>query len=415
MPAGGRGIIWGDEPMKRIVICCDGTWRRLGDARPTNVAHVACAVLPVAPNGRRSVEQFVAHFDGVGAGAGQSRIGRAFDRYLGGAFGIGLDRSIAEAYRLLVFNYKPGDEIYLFGYSRGAFTARSLAGLVRQCGILERPHAGQIGEAMRLYRDRDRKLGPREPKSRDFRARYSRHLYLDDEEIAWRRENHPGRDWSGVHRLGIRYIGVWDTVGALGVPGLFGDKPLWNHKYQFHDAELSSHVESARHAVAVDERRRSYRPTLWTNLHRLKGGDDGRDAPYQQRWFAGVHGAVGGGGEDAGLSSLALAWVLEGAEALGLRIDPEAGDRIAQAGNPLGPLVPGPPGNALVKLIGDQLARDREGPAEGQIDALSIPVGIRWRADPSYRPPTLKRVRGILDAPPEDDEEPDAAAAATGT
>ncbi len=381
--------------MKRIVICCDGTWRRLGEERPTNVAHVACMVAPQG-DGARPAEQIVAHFDGVGTGGGDTWAGRALDRYGGAAFGLGLERSIAAAYRLLVFTYQPGDEIYLFGYSRGAFTARSLAGLIRQSGVLARRHAGRIGEALRLYRRRDPALGPAEPASLEFRARYAPGVALDAAEIDWRTKAYPDRDWSGTALLSIRFIGVWDTVGALGVPGLFRDKPLLHHSHQFHDQALSSHVEAARHAVAVDEKRRTFTPTLWSNLDQLNGPAGGADAPYQQRWFPGVHAAIGGGGLNEGLSSLALLWVLEGAQAQGLVLDPEMLAGFARLGDPCAPLSPSPAPDTPLSVLRPVFERDRTGPPSGRADALSDAAVQRWHRDPGYRPPTLARVRDIL-------------------
>jgi uncharacterized protein (DUF2235 family) len=111
--------------IKRIVIACDGTWSRLDAACPTNVAKLAQAVLPHGPDG---VPQIVCHLDGVGSGRGTGQIARISDRLLGGLLGEGLMATIEEAYRFLVFAYAPGDEVQLFGFSRGAFTARSLAG-----------------------------------------------------------------------------------------------------------------------------------------------------------------------------------------------------------------------------------------------------------------------------------------------
>ena len=143
--------------MKRIVIACDGTWNRLDAERQTNVAKLAEAVLPAGPDG---VAQVVCHLDGVGSGRGTGRLARALDRALGGTMGFGLEATLAEAYRFLVFAYAPGDEIHLFGFSRGAYTARSLAGLIRNCGILERRHAEAIPLALALYRARTPEAGP---------------------------------------------------------------------------------------------------------------------------------------------------------------------------------------------------------------------------------------------------------------
>ena len=137
--------------MKRIVIACDGTWNRLDAARQTNVAKLVEAVLPAAEDG---VPQVVCHLDGVGSGRGTGRVARALDRALGGTLGLGLEATLAEAYRFLVLTYAPGDDIHLLGFSRGAYTARSLAGLIRCCGILERAHADAVPAALARYQAR---------------------------------------------------------------------------------------------------------------------------------------------------------------------------------------------------------------------------------------------------------------------
>ena len=377
---------------KRLVVCCDGTWRRLDEAEQTNVGLIAASVAPRAPDGTR---QLVAHLDGVGSGRGGGRLAKTLDRFIGGAFGAGLDDTLEEAYRFLVFNYEPGDDILIFGYSRGAFTARSLAGLVRKCGVLERRHAGAIGRALDLYRDRDPARHPNSDAARRFRAEHAGHVAIGQEDIAWR-ETQLGGDRSGTPILRIAYLGVFDTVGALGVPSLFGEKPLFNRRHHFHDTELSSHVAAARHAVAIDERRPAFTPTLWTNLASLNDGRTGTDAPYQQRWFPGVHGAVGGGGSDRRLSGCALAWVLAGAR---LHLRDGALAEFEAVCDPLGPLAPGPRGDPLFDWVQARLARDRDGPAKGDADAISEPARRRWRdATPPYRPPPLRQVAALLDA-----------------
>jgi uncharacterized protein (DUF2235 family) len=379
------------EDFKRLVVCCDGTWRRLDEARQTNVGLIACAVAPRDTVGRR---QIVAHLDGVGSGRGGGRLAKALDRFIGGAFGAGLDDTLEEAYRFLVFNYEPGDEILIFGYSRGAFTARSLAGLVRKCGVIERRHAAQIGAALELYRDRDPAKGPDKAPSRQFRADYAAHVAIGESDIAWRTET-LGGDWSDTTILRVAYVGVFDTVGALGIPSLFGNGPLFNRRHRFHDTELSSHVAAARHAVAIDERRPAFKPTLWTNLARLNGAHTGDHAPYQQRWFPGVHGAVGGGGTDRGLSSHTLLWVLDGAH--GLAVHADMRERIAAECDALAPLIPSPRSDPLAGWIRDRLARDRDGPEAGDVEALSEAARIRWRdAVPPWRPRTLRRLQGVL-------------------
>jgi uncharacterized protein (DUF2235 family) len=122
--------------------------------------------------------------------------------------------------------------------------------------------------------------------------------------------------------LQVRYLGVWDTVGALGIPSRFSISGPLDKKFQFHDTSLSAFVQSARHAVAIDERRKDFVPTLWDNtdaLNKARGADPTTpDAPYQQRGFPGVHSSVGGGGGRRGLFDQSLDWILDGARAAGL-------------------------------------------------------------------------------------------------
>lgn len=303
--------------MKRIVICCDGTWNRLDAAYPTNVVKLAEAVASTSKDG---TQQIVWYDEGVGTG--NTAVARTLDRWLGGGLGWGLMTKVEQAYRFLIFNYDPGDEIYIFGFSRGAFTARSLAGLIRNCGIIEQPRARRIREAIDFYRSRDPELSPDADKSCAFRYELCPSLFLNDDEIAWRSKNHPPYDPATSVLLQVRYLGVWDTVGALGVPNYLWIAGLFNRKYRFHDAKLSRSVAAARHAVAIDERRRTFEPTLWDNLDTLNetAASQGRAVPYEQIWFPGDHGSVGGGGDIEGLSSDAFIWLAEGAAEAGLNL-----------------------------------------------------------------------------------------------
>jgi uncharacterized protein (DUF2235 family) len=226
--------------MKRIVIACDGTWNRLDADRQTNVAKLAEAVLPVAPDG---VPQVVCHLDGVGSGRGTGRVARAIDRALGGTFGVGLEATLADAYRFLVFAYAPGDDVQLFGFSRGAYTARSLAGLIRVCGILERRHADAIPAALARYRAGGSADGAL---ALAFRARHAAHVTTGTAEAKYR----SACGLPAGMPLRIGYLGVWDTVGALGVPAHLALAARLNRGLQFHDTALSPMVAAARHAVA---------------------------------------------------------------------------------------------------------------------------------------------------------------------
>ena len=129
--------------MKRLVICFDGTWNRLDSRHSTNVVITAESVVPFA---RDQVAQVIFYDEGVGTGK--------WEHLRGGMFGMGIVQNLADAYRFLIFNYTPGDQIYVFGFSRGAFTARSFAGLLSNCGILRREHAGKIADAISMYQER---------------------------------------------------------------------------------------------------------------------------------------------------------------------------------------------------------------------------------------------------------------------
>ena len=270
---------------KRIVICCDGTWNtpdaNEGDALSTNVVKMAHAVKPRDDKG---VDQVIFYDRGVGTSKGA-------DQLIGGAFGVGLSQNIEDAYRFLVDNYVEGDEMFLFGFSRGAYTARSLAGLIRNCGLLRKLHSDKFHSAYEIYRSRHPDDTPDGPKSVDFIKKFSRQIDK------------------------IKFIGVWDTVGALGVPGLFNF--VGKELFQFHDVRLSKIVENAYHALALDERRQPFLPTLWEQ------SDDAVGQTLEQVWFAGVHSNVGGGYSECGLSDVAFLWMARKAQACGLALDEE--------------------------------------------------------------------------------------------
>ncbi len=277
---------------KRLIVCCDGTWNtadQASDGRPcpTNVTKVALSIAPVDSAG---VRQCVYYHTGVGTSRGE--------RLWGGAFGVGLSRNVVDGYQFLVDNYEPEDELYFFGFSRGAFTARSMAGLVRSCGILRRENARRIDQAWALYRSAADH--PRGVASTLFRQAYA----FDPP---------------------IHFIGVWDTVGALGVPVL---GPRWltplmrrfNRRWEFHDTKLSTRVRGAFHALAIDERRAAFEPTLWHQQPGAVGQE------LKQVWFTGVHCDIGGGLTDSSLSDIALLWMVARAREYGLEFLPEAFD-----------------------------------------------------------------------------------------
>jgi uncharacterized protein (DUF2235 family) len=310
--------------MKNIVICFDGTWNTADAEFPTNVVKTAKMLLPTDADG---VNQVV--FYDLGVGSGQVAFAQTINGLLGGAFGAGLMNNIQNAYRFLAFNYSPGDRIFLFGYSRGAFSARSFGGLLRTCGVLNKEHINRVGEAVAIYKNRDHKLGADAPECIKFRKHYSVASYTSPENVG-----KPGSDAEALvalHPLTIEYMGVWETVGSLGVPSDFLFASLFNRKYQFHDLALSRMVKSARHALAIDEKRRTFVATPWENiddLNRHSGRADvpAAEQPYLQQWFPGDHATVGGGGDVNGLWEASLVWVVEGGQRCGLAVDQAALD-----------------------------------------------------------------------------------------
>lgn len=299
--------------MKRLAIFCDGTWNKPDNENATNVERLSGAIPDKHPDGGL---QKARYFTGVGEGRGDTSLMRFLDTYVAGAFGFGLNDRILRAYSWLAHEYRPGDEIYIFGFSRGAYTARSLAGMIRASGLPDEANLHRIPEAFARYRDRDDRTRPGSPELAKWRLGYAPEMHTCTAEKAWREErgHDPGTP------LGIAYLGIWDTVGALGVPGVLGliAEPF-NAKYLFHDLVLSSLVKAGRHAIAIDERRRFYEPTAWVNLDALNG--DTPDRRYRQEWFPGDHGMVGGSGAQRQLSEYTLDWIVEGAVEAGLHVD----------------------------------------------------------------------------------------------
>ncbi len=375
--------------MKRIAIFIDGTWNRPDAKDPTNVVRLSRCVSPHDDDG--NVQQVI-YSPGVGAGRGNNWLGRKMDQMLGGALGWGLTDIIQEAYRDLIFAYDPGDEIYIFGFSRGGFAARSLAGLIRCCGIPPRRHVGRVPEAMARYINHEATTHPEDPSSYEFREEFAPYTATSAREFKWRRE----RKNSDAIRLTLNYLGIWDTVKALGIPAFLPGAERFNRQYRFHDTDLSSSVLSARHAIAIDERRITFPASPWANLDRLNEDAENRESPpYAQQWFPGDHGSVGGGGSRVGLSSVPLHWVAQGAERAKLLIDWVEFDRVAERFDPANEELSnkfGPVGLSGAAL--NAIKADREGPKE--VEDLSVATLDRFMHDPLYRPESLNFVKDDL-------------------
>lgn len=310
--------------MARIAIFCDGTWNSPKMEQPTHVVRLFGKT-------RNTNAQHTHYFEGVGTGVNTAGfLGKALMKIGGGAFGWGLNNNIKQAYAALCNQYEAGDEILIFGFSRGAYTARSLAGMIRKCGIVANPTAGNLEAAFKLYRKPGAANHPDALHVLQSRRRLSPRFATSRADMNWRAVTPWQNDPAQMQQVDIAYLGIWDTVGSLGIPApLLGPVAnLWNKKYRFHDTLLSSMVKSARHAVALDERRVFYRPALWDNLEAsrndagLNGGDRTNSRRYQQVWFTGTHAIVGGSAPKArALTGQSLQWIAEGAQKAGLDID----------------------------------------------------------------------------------------------
>jgi Uncharacterized alpha/beta hydrolase domain (DUF2235) len=256
--------------MKRLVVCCDGTWNDTDSGTPyTNVSRLAWAIKPVDERDGKDITQIVFYQSGVGSE------GAVLDRLKAGALGLGLSHNLRDAYSFVCNNYCDGDEIFLFGFSRGAYTARSLGGLVGYAGLLGKRDLDRFFELWDGYREENET---------------ARAAALD---------KFPDRH----AKVPIKCIGVWDTVGSVGIPSEFETlDSVFRKYYGFHNTNLGTNVEHAFHALALDERRKSFVPTLWTKK-------PGVDQELKQVWFAGVHSDVGGGYPEHGTSDVTLAWM----------------------------------------------------------------------------------------------------------
>jgi uncharacterized protein (DUF2235 family) len=366
---------------KRLIICCDGTWNRAdqesnGRPCPTNVVKLAYRVAKQAG----STPQVIFYDQGVGTG-------NSLDRIAGGAFGDGLVDNIFDAYRFLIANYELGDELFIFGFSRGAYTARSIGGLIRKCGILDRKSIGQYVAAVKLYQKPD--VRPDHPESVAFRTQHA---------------------IGAAASITINFLGVWDTVGALGIP-MRGLRWLTRDKYQFHDTELSGIVKHACHALAVDEHRGPFAPTLWD--YKPKPGQTVR-----QMWFCGAHSDVGGGYAESDLSDIPLGWMMGEAMQAGLVfgesllvqnvLKPKPTGMLHKSKTGLYLLTPG-----IDRPIGLTAPADGQAAQPDPTQSVHHSVFDRWDADASYRPDNVRKYVERFGRPARVERIPGAAAAAT--
>ncbi len=326
---------------RRIVVLFDGTWNNRKDR--TNVVRMRESV---ETSGRGDPVQPCFYDPGVGT--------HWYDRLTGGAFGQGLSENIRQGYAWLAEKHVPEDQVFVFGFSRGAYTARSLVGFIRKCGLLNSPRKALVAEAYELYRDKS--VAPDDSRAVEFRAQHSREIR-------------------------VRFIGVWDTVGALGIP--VSHVPFSSDYYSWHDTDLSKIVEYAYHAVAADERRRDYAVAVWTKIKP-------ENIEVEQRWFVGAHANVGGGYDKRPPDTLPnppLRWIQDKAEMAGLKLKikgtPGPQDSLAEVDDSFKKFMFG-----IYRVFKNPYDRPFESGANETVDAT---VWQRWRAMTAYRPVSLQK------------------------
>lgn len=356
------------DQKKRLAIFLDGTWNAVNSN--TNVWRMRALC---APKDAAGTPQLIYYEVGVNG-------------FLGGVFGKGLDENIRLAYEWLVENYNGGDEIYIFGFSRGAYTARSLAGLIAKLGVLK--PGSPIGIAQ-LY------------------DRYKR----GDEETVWRLADMQSAGnlqnitteerWllKYSQRADVKMVGVWDTVGSLGLKA-FSIEGVSRSTFDFLETGLRIHILSGYHALAIDEHRGDFAPTLWSVRH-PKDPNAVIAAPrdianVEQRWFVGAHANIGGGYATDLLPQAPLQWMMKKAQSQGLAFRNEVdldGDALSapladsykEFAYGLYSMVTSP----LYRTIGAEPDVRDNGTHVNVNESIDKSVFDRWRADPSYRPRNL--------------------------
>jgi uncharacterized protein (DUF2235 family) len=283
---------------KRLIVGCDGIWNEEATCYPTNVLKFANAIKHIAED---QTPQII-FLSGYGTTEDDDFIKRLGSETLG----WGLDYLIQNAYRFLCLNYDPEteDEIYLIGFSRGAYIVRCLASFIDKCGLLKRSQIRKIKEAYQLYRDP--KIDSNDTQLQQFRQENCQNINTEKEALK--------------NRISIKMLGCWDTVGALGIPDLTPWFPLasfYHQKYQFLNCKISPIIENAFHAVAIDEKRKQFPSTP------MQTNPKNPDQILKEVLFAGDHHCLGGGfKETQGLADYPLQWMINQAQKLGLEFNP---------------------------------------------------------------------------------------------
>jgi uncharacterized protein (DUF2235 family) len=353
---------------KRLAVFLDGTWNVVGDN--TNVWRLKSLCAPADSVGTSQLAYYEKGVNG----------------FLGGLYGKGLDQNITDAYQWLIDNYETGDDIFIFGFSRGAYTARSLAGFIAKCGLLK---AGAPLGVKQLY-ERYRRANER-----------TIWALLDAQRNGAISDATIEEQWMLKYSMAIhiKLVGVWDTVGELGIP-LFSIPGISRSTLGFLTTDLRQSIDFGFQALAVDEQRRAFSPTLWT-VKTLNDPDTAIAPPrpfssVEQRWFVGAHANVGGGYESDLLPQVPLRWIIKKASLHGLafRYDVDLDGAVLKA-----PTTDShrefmygiyhrfnPP---YYRPVAEE-PKAIEGGTEGSVnETIDASVFARWNKDATYRPPNL--------------------------
>ncbi|HEX7035320.1 MAG TPA: DUF2235 domain-containing protein [Pseudomonadales bacterium] len=337
---------------KNILLFSDGTGNSAAKLFKTNVWRLYQAVDTKIPPREGQPLQIACYDDGIGTSSFKPLA------LLGGVFGVGLKRNVLELYEFVCRSYEPGDRIYAFGFSRGAFTIRVLVGLLTTIGLIDArgmDHAvlhELSADAYRKFRRSFRLSGNRpvvDPTGSQKRDRtelfVTRLRDFRDRLIAWKRRK-AGRktldEVSTVPIPEIAFVGVWDTVAAYGSPIAEITKGIdrWIWPLSMPDYRLSEKVRVARHALALDDERDTFHPLLWDEVHERDLIADRKVSPerLEQVWFAGMHSDVGGGYADESLACVSLVWMAGEAMKAGLRLRDDALEDFRERADPFGPM-----------------------------------------------------------------------------
>lgn len=357
-----------DQKQKRLAIYLDGTWNSVDSN--TNVWRMRALTAAKSNDDKPQLVYYSVGVNGV----------------LGGMFGQGLDDNIRLAYEWLIENYNDGDEIFIFGFSRGAYTARALAGLIAIDGILKAGSPIGVAELFERYRK-------------------------GDEETIWKLKEMQSSGEAGKmteqerwllkysQPADVKVIGVWDTVGSVGLAAgnIAG---ISRSQFDYLQTGLRIHILNGYHALAIDEHRKDFAPTLWTVRHpkdpkaviappRLMSG-------VEQRWFVGAHANVGGGYETDLLNQAPLRWLMKKAESHGLTfradveldgdsVTPPIADSYGKFGYGIYQWITSP----YYRPIGADPEERDDSTRPTVNETIDVSVFKRWRADASYRPANL--------------------------